>query len=79
MADEAIDGLTADKALEERISLVATRQRYHGYNVALSYDEPIHMISGQGCSLTDGYGNVWLDCVNNVAHVGHSEPSVRNY
>ena len=33
-------------------------------------------VRGQGCYLYDADGNEYLDCVNNVAHVGHCHPKV---
>ena len=35
------------------------------------------MVRGQGAYLFDQEGKAYLDCVNNVAHVGHSNSEVR--
>lgn len=37
---------------------------------------PLHIVEGEGCWLADDDGKSYLDCVNNVAHVGHSNPRV---
>ena len=41
---------------------------------ALSYASPLHIIRGQGSYLFDAQGQRYLDCINNVAHVGHCHP-----
>jgi len=48
----------------------------YGPNTSLSYESPLHMVRGQGSSLYDDQGRRYLDCVNNVAHVGHSNAAV---
>lgn len=57
-------------------SVLQDRQRHVGPNVALSYAQPIHMVSGRGCYLYDEDQQRYLDCVNNVAHVGHANEAV---
>ena len=48
-----------------------------GPNLSLLYGEdPIHMVRGSGCFLFDSQGHRYLDAVNNVPHVGHSNPRV---
>ncbi len=44
--------------------------------LSLSYDNPLHIVRGMGQFLYDEKGNAYLDCVNNVCHVGHSHPRV---
>lgn len=39
-------------------------------------DDPLHIVKGQGCKLYDPQGNDYLDCINNVSHVGHCHPRV---
>lgn len=57
-------------------SLLQLRQKHYGKNAALSYKEPLHIVRGQGCYLYDESGAEYLDCVNNVASVGHANPQV---
>jgi len=45
-------------------------------SLSLSYARPIHVVRGQGAALYDADGREYLDCVNNVAHVGHEHPRV---
>ena len=57
-------------------ALAEARRRLLGANVRLSYRTPLHIISGQDVWLTDAGGRRYLDCYNNVAHVGHCHPRV---
>ena len=47
-----------------------------GPSLSLSYDEPLHIMRGSGQYLYDHRARRYLDCVNNVAHVGHSNRRV---
>ena len=47
-----------------------------GPALSLSYDEPVHLESGDGVWLTDVDGNRLLDAYNNVPQVGHAHPRV---
>jgi 4-aminobutyrate aminotransferase-like enzyme len=54
-----------------------TRRRHAlaaGYE--LFYDEPLHIVRGEGVSLFDADGREYLDCYNNVPSVGHCHPRV---
>lgn len=42
----------------------------------LFYDEPLHLVRGDGVWLFDADGKKYLDMYNNVAHVGHCHPHV---
>lgn len=44
--------------------------------VSTFYDEPLHVVKGEGVWLWDADGRKYLDCYNNVAHVGHCNPRV---
>ncbi len=56
--------------------LVEDRNRRLGPSLSLSYQRPLHIVRGRGARLYDIDGQPFLDCVNNVAHVGHSHPRV---
>ena len=47
-------------------------------SLSLSYREPLHIVQGLNQYLYDTDGREYLDCVNNVCHVGHSHPHVVN-
>ncbi|NIZ13155.1 aspartate aminotransferase family protein [Phaeobacter sp. HF9A] len=56
--------------------LLARRRALLGPNVSTFYDDPIHVVRGDGVWLWDAAGNRYLDCYNNVPHVGHCNPRV---
>lgn len=56
--------------------LMARRTRLMGPNVSTFYDEPVHLVKGQGVWVWDAQGRRYLDCYNNVPHVGHCHPRV---
>jgi len=56
--------------------LIAERARLIGPNVSTFYDEPVHVVKGKGVWLWDASGRKYLDCYNNVPHVGHCNPRV---
>lgn len=42
----------------------------------LSYDEPVHLVRGEGAHLFDAEGRKYIDAYNNVPVVGHCHPAV---
>jgi len=42
----------------------------------LFYDQPLHLVRGEGVWLYDADGKKYLDMYNNVPHVGHCHPRV---
>ena len=56
--------------------LLARRAALLGPNVPTFYDTPLHIVRGEGVWLWDAAGNRYLDCYNNVPHVGHCHPKV---
>src|SRR6266487_3145061 len=61
---------------ERSHDLVEKRRRFLSNALSLSYDRPLHIVRGEGAYLFDAEGRQYLDCVNNVAHVGHCHPKV---
>ena len=57
-------------------TLIDRRARLLGPNVSTFYEEPVHIVRGQGVWVWDADGNKFLDCYNNVPHVGHCHPKV---
>ena len=57
-------------------SLAARRRADLGPSLSISYRRPLTILRGQGTWLVDHTGRSHLDCVNNVAHVGHAHPHV---
>src|SRR2546423_6873987 len=56
--------------------LLAARRQNLGPSLSISYESPLHIVAGEQQFLVDASGSRYLDCVNNVAHVGHSHPYV---
>ena len=57
-------------------TLADRRARLMGPNVPTFYRTPVHIVRGQGVWLWDADGKRYLDCYNNVPHVGHCHPRV---
>ncbi len=56
--------------------LLAARQQHLGPSLSVSYQKPLKIVRGAGQFLYDEEELPFLDCVNNVCHVGHSHPRV---
>lgn len=56
--------------------LVRRRDRAFGAGAQLFYDEPLHLVRGEGCYLFDAEGRRYTDMYNNVPCVGHAHPVV---
>ncbi len=68
-----------EAATPERVSqplLRRQRDERLGPSLSLSYNRPLHIVRGRGARLYDIDGQSYLDCVNNVTHVGHSHPAI---
>ena len=63
------NNLLTDKVLSKRQSLV-------GKNLSISYKKPLQMLEAKNQYFYDDRGREYLDCVNNISHVGHSHPHV---
>lgn len=57
-------------------SLTERRERLLGPRMSTFYDEPVHLVRGLGTRVWDADGREYLDCYNNVPHVGHCHPKV---
>lgn len=58
--------------------LIERRRRLLGPNFSTFYKNPVHIVRGKGVWLWDASGKKYLDCYNNVPHVGHCHPEVVN-
>ncbi|KAI1292007.1 Ethanolamine-phosphate phospho-lyase [Halotydeus destructor] len=59
---------------EETIKL---RKQYIGGSVTLFFkNDPLKIVRAEGQYMYDELDNQYLDCINNVAHVGHCHPHV---
>ncbi len=60
----------------EDLALIERRGKALGPAYRLFYEEPLHLVRGDGVWLYDTEGRAWLDAYNNVASVGHCHPRV---
>lgn len=56
--------------------LLKERREYIGRNLSISYRHHLTIVKGALQYLYDDRGNTYVDCVNNVSHVGHCHPTV---
>ena len=56
--------------------LLQRRNQALGAGAALFYEEPVHIVRGEGVSLFDADGRRYVDMYNNVPCVGHCHPHV---
>ena len=56
--------------------IILRRQEALGAAYQLFYENPVHIVRGEGVWLYDADGRKYLDMYNNVAHVGHCHPQV---
>ena len=61
---------------ENYSQLLKERKQYIGRNLSISYKKNVKIIRGALQYLYDDKGNTYIDCVNNVSHVGHCHPVV---
>ena len=57
-------------------AMLDRRRRLLGSAYKLFYDDPVHIVKGEGVWLFDSDGRKYLDMYNNVPHVGHCHPHV---
>jgi 4-aminobutyrate aminotransferase-like enzyme len=74
--NNAFNPETASALSEHARELVARRIDLLGPAYRLFYEEPIHVVRGEGSRLWDADGNEYLDAYNNVVSVGHAHPRV---
>lgn len=60
---------SADEAIKRRRSIM-------GEKLYVFYDPPLHIVKGEGVWLQSSDGRRFLDCYNNVPHVGHCHPYI---
>nr|WP_298690436.1 aminotransferase class III-fold pyridoxal phosphate-dependent enzyme [uncultured Dongia sp.] len=56
--------------------LLSVRKEKLIRNLSISYKTPMKMVRGAGVFLIDDRGRAYLDCYNNVAHLGHANPEI---
>ncbi len=62
---------------EEDYSVLKQKRKEHiGANLSISYKKSLKIVRGALQYLYDDKGRTYIDCVNNVSHVGHCHPGV---
>ncbi len=61
---------------ETEQAMIRRREKVLGPAYRLFYERPIHFVRGEGVWLYDADGRAYLDAYNNVASVGHCNPTV---
>ena len=56
--------------------LLKKRAEMLGPSLSISYRKKLKIVRGRGAYLYDHTGRAYLDCVNNICHVGHCHPQV---
>jgi 4-aminobutyrate aminotransferase-like enzyme len=72
----AFDPTTLARLPASEQALIGRRQQALGQAYRLFYQQPLHLVRGEGVWLYDAAGQPYLDVYNNVASVGHSHPQV---
>ncbi|MDH6197363.1 4-aminobutyrate aminotransferase-like enzyme [Mycobacterium frederiksbergense] len=62
--------------MSDDTTLLKRRFNALGRNAPLFYDQPVHLVRGEGVWVEDSDGRRYLDAYNNVPHVGHCHPHV---
>ena len=62
--------------MSDHKKILELRKQYLSPSLSLSYEDPIHIVRGEGQYLYDAEGLRYLDAVNNIQHVGHCHPKV---
>lgn len=60
---------TIDEMMDVRKQVLAP-------SLSVAYKKHLHIVRGIGSYLYDSSGRAFLDCVNNITHVGHCNPTV---
>lgn len=62
-----------DTSVDEMMGI---RKQVLAPSLSVAYKKHLHIVRGIGAYLYDSSGRAFLDCVNNITHVGHCNPHV---
>ena len=57
-------------------NLLSKRKSLISNSLSISYKKPLHLLEAKNQYFYDDKGREYLDCVNNISHVGHSHPKI---
>ena len=69
-------GMESEPSGPARDKIRINRKKFFPDSLSLSYNEPIRMVDSALQYMYDDEGETYLDCVNNIPHVGHCHPRV---
>ncbi|WP_115717915.1 aspartate aminotransferase family protein [Gallaecimonas mangrovi] len=72
----AFDAQTAGAISADKLAMIEKRRRLLGPAYQLFYQDPLHLVKGEGVWVFDVDGRRYLDVYNNVPSVGHCHPHV---
>nr|WP_243735653.1 aminotransferase class III-fold pyridoxal phosphate-dependent enzyme [Dongia mobilis] len=75
MVNQYVPGREGDLSAGD-MDIIRRRQKLLGPAYRLFYEQPLHIVRGEGVWLFDPDGSRYLDVYNNVASVGHCHPHV---
>lgn len=61
---------------DDYANLLEERNTHIGKNLSISYKQKVKIVKGALQYLYDDKGNTFVDCVNNVSHIGHCHPTL---
>ena len=61
---------------ENHKNLLLKRNSLISKSFSISYKKPLHILEAKNQYLYDDKGREFLDCVNNISHVGHSQSTI---
>lgn len=65
-----------EKINTSKNEILEIRKKVSAKSLGLSYEEPIQMTSALFQYMFDEKGNAYLDCYNNIPHIGHCHPAI---
>ena len=71
-----VTGASGPASGRTKKDILDARREHAGPSLSIAYHEPLEIVRGAGQFLYDDLGHAYLDCVNNVCHVGHCHPRV---
>ncbi len=74
--DSIKDALGFQKSNDSISRFINIREKYLNPSLSVSYNTPIKMEKAAFQYMYSADGTTYLDCVNNICHVGHAHPAV---
>ena len=69
-------GFTFPDPAKSKAEFLKERNQYLPSSLSVSYNDPLSMTGAALQYMYDDEGDTYLDCVNNIPHVGHCHPQV---